>query len=378
MPNTNTTLTDLFEDIADAIRGKDGTSAQITASDFPTRITAIPSGGGSIPAELLTLTGDTSYMFYNGEWDWFLRDYGSQINTNNITDCTSMFAKSGVTDISFAINLKSNSLVSADSMFNGSSIKTLPYLKGKLRSMQLLLKETTLLRNIPDDWVDYIDLSNVQQSTSNNGNFQSFFYYCYSLRKIPENMLKNLYSLYANGVIYSYGFQYCFTLDEIKSLPVFGVTLTSNKFTRTFYGVSRAKSITFNTINGTPYTANWKAQTIDLSDVGTASKAGNIISFNSGITADKEVTDASSYNTLKNDSDWFTLDIGYSRYNHDSAVETINSLPDTSAYLEANGGTNTIKFEGNSGVNTDGGAINTLTAAEIAVATAKGWTVTLV
>lgn len=378
MPNTNITLTDLFEDIADAIRGKDGTSAQITASDFPTRINAIPSGGGSIPAELLTLTGDTSYMFYNGEWDWFLRDYGNQINTNNITDCTSMFAKSGVTDISFAINLKSNSLVSVDSMFNGSSIKTLPYLKGKLRSMQLLLKETTLLRNIPDDWVDYIDLSNIQQSTANNGNFQSFFYDCYSLRKIPENMLKNLYSLYAKGVIYSYGFQYCLALDEIKSLPVFGVTLTSNKFTNTFIGVARAKSITFNTINGTPYTADWKAQTIDLSDVGTASKAGNIIGFNSGITADKEVTDASSYNTLKNDSDWFTLDIGYSRYNHDSAVETINSLPDTSAYLEANGGTNTIKFKGNSGVNTDGGAINTLTAAEIAVATAKGWTVTLV
>ena len=65
--------------------------------------------------------------------------------------------------------------------------------------------------------------------------------------------------------------------------------------------------------------------------------------------------------------------MSYSRYNHDSAVETINSLPDTSAY-----GTNTIKFKGSAGSATDGGAINTLTEEEIAVATAKGWTVSLI
>ena len=72
------------------------------------------------------------------------------------------------------------------------------------------------------------------------------------------------------------------------------------------------------------------------------------------------------------------MNINYSRYNHDSAVRTINSLPDTSAYLTANGGTNTIIFKGASGASTDGGAINTLTEEEIAVATAKGWTVSLV
>ena len=88
------------------------------------------------------------------------------------------------------------------------------------------------------------------------------------------------------------------------------------------------------------------------------------------------MTDDTTYQTLKNDPDWFTTDINYSRYNHDSAVSTINSLPDTSAYLASAGGTNTIKFKGESGKLTDGGAINTLTEEEIAVATAKGWTVT--
>ena len=62
-------------------------------------------------------------------------------------------------------------------------------------------------------------------------------------------------------------------------------------------------------------------------------------------------------------------------YNHDSAVETINSLPDTSAFLAEVGGTNTIKFRRNQGANTEGGAIGNLTGEEIAVAAAKGWTV---
>lgn len=68
-------------------------------------------------------------------------------------------------------------------------------------------------------------------------------------------------------------------------------------------------------------------------------------------------------------------DSKYSVYNHDSAVETINSLPDTSAFLAEAGGTNTIKFGSNQGANTEGGSIGNLTAEEIAVAAAKGWTV---
>ena len=92
----------------------------------------------------------------------------------------------------------------------------------------------------------------------------------------------------------------------------------------------------------------------------------------------KLVNSAESYAALKNDPDWFTNKKEYSRYNHDSAVATINSLPDTSAYLATAGGTNTIKFTGAAGSATDGGAINTLTAEEIAVATAKGWTISLV
>lgn len=100
------------------------------------------------------------------------------------------------------------------------------------------------------------------------------------------------------------------------------------------------------------------------------------------------------YNDVKQFNDWHSCGSSYfkvtyndkqynpsiltARYNHDSAVETLNSLPDTSEYLATAGGTNTIKFKGVQGALTDGGAINTLTEEEIAVATAKGWTVTFV
>ena len=124
----------------------------------------------------------------------------------------------------------------------------------------------------------------------------------------------------------------------------------------------------------TPYTRNWTSQTINFSGyIGNAPSGGQDQHFY-GFTDDTRITDDASYQLLKDNPDSWTTDPAYSRYNHDSAVRTINSLPDCSA----SGGVNTIKFKGISGSKTDGGAINTLTEEEIAVATAKGWTVSLV
>jgi hypothetical protein len=92
-----------------------------------------------------------------------------------------------------------------------------------------------------------------------------------------------------------------------------------------------------------------------------------------GISNADYVGDDATYQANKNNPKWFTDKVEYSRYNHDSAVNTIKSLPDTSAY-----GTNTIKFKGEAGSATDGGAINTMTEEEIAMASVKGWTVAFV
>ena len=169
---------------------------------------------------------------------------------------------------------------------------------------------------------------------------------------------------------------YCHSLDEIVGLPIphSAATWVSNAFIHSFSRCSRLKEMTFALKeDGTPYVVKWGGQTIDLSDyVGYATNVFDVVGYNNGITEDKKVSDNATYQALKNDPDWFGVGVNYSRYNHTSAVNTINSLPDTSAYLTANGGTNTIKFTGAAGALTDGGAINTLTEEEIAVAVSKG------
>ena len=210
----------------------------------------------------------------------------------------------------------------------------------------------------------------------------------YSLRRIPSwwykfrlNEESTAFLSYTYSLYYTL-FNCCHTLDEALDIPVWRcqAAQTSNMFNNTFQTCYRLKDFTFETNpDGSPIVAQWKSQTIDL-QVGYLamdSYIRYITDYNSGITADKRVGNDTTYQALKNDPDWFTIGADYSRYDHDSAVRTINSLPDTSAYLATAGGTNTIKFKGASGSKTDAGAINTLTEAEIAVATAKGWTVTL-
>lgn len=230
------------------------------------------------------------------------------------------------------------------------------------------------LRTIPDTFFSNIPLSDSYTSNISGGNL---FSYCYSLRKVPDLSWfdgKNTY--FSSDNIYNYIFYQCSSLDEIVDLPVLKTSSTRDGFDNGFYGCFRIKEMTFKTGTDSAPRADsgWNSQVIDLSQkVGYTTNNYPILGYNSGITADKEVTDDASYQALKNDPDWFTGNPAYSRYNHNSAVNTINSLPDCAAF-----GTNTIKFLGASGSATDGGAISTLTAEEIAVATTKGWTVTLV
>ena len=276
-----------------------------------------------------------------------------------------------IQSIPFSINYSSNKKVNCDEMFsycekleNISDITNL--YTGTLKLLFLYCKRLRYLPNfINCNFSEIVDLHNT-------------FDVCYSLRSIPESLLKSIIINKANTYAFQWTFENCFALDEIRGINLKNAQATIHMFVGTFNGCSRVKDVIFATQeDGTPYTCNISSQTIFLTSyVGYAERKAQVLNFNSGITADKEVTDDASYQLLKNDPDWFTCDVNYSRYNHDSAVRTINSLPDTSAYLASAGGTNAIKFEGASGTNTDGGAISNLTAEEIAVATAKGWTVT--
>lgn len=379
--------------------------------------------------EDLVFTGNCSYKFYGG-WDWVINKYGDKIKTKELTNADYMFSYlSGIEEIPFDINFK-NDGGSVQYMFSYStSLEKVQSIDFKhttsYRNMKNLfsgchnLKEIGTLKNLyPEDFSSVFSdcwhlrelpqLENFNYSrirTYKYGTIGYLFNNCYSLRKIPSELLKELYTPLATSPSYSlmyYGFNYCHVLDEINGIVPATNTMTSNMFNHTFSNCYRLKDVTFALQeDGTPYQVKWKSQTIDLSDgTGYCQKgyaldlnnweesrireaAKPITNYNSGITLDKCIYNDETYALLKDDEDAFCLantnvsytDYSYSRYNHDSAVNTINSLPDTSAYLATAGGTNTIKFRGRAGGKTDGGAINTLTAEEIAVATAKGWTV---
>ena len=345
----------------------------------PITVDVIPEG---VPTdEELTISGNCNYRFGYNSWNWFLKKYKDRLIFNNINNASSMFYGSDyIKSLDFDIIFDdSRSYINTNSMFatcmNLENIRKIVNLKG--REINSMFDGCNKLRYLPQfenfsvyDYA-YSDLSNI-------------FHNCCSLRSIPEEFLKKL-SITVSGAYPSYSLGYnsfnnCQSLDEIKGINIRRRNITDNLFSHTFDYCSRVKNIIFaKEDNGSPYTATWKNQYINLaSNIGYGSKESYIIGYNSGITSDKKVIDDTTYQALKNDPDWYTLKKEYSRYNHDSAVATINSLPDTSAYLAEKGGTNTIKFIGDAGSATDGGAINTLTEEEIAVATAKGWTITFV
>lgn len=384
--------------IADAVREKAGTEDLILVSELPTAIANIPTGGGGggeeIPEEAFILTGSCEYRFAKNNWNWFIDNYGDNVTTKDITTCNSMFNMStNLKRIPFEINLSSTtSSMDLLNMFYGcNELLELPAIKGTLKTptgeysgtvnMAYFLHYCRKLRYIPEDYFHNFGgdaFWEASKKFQKNRNY--FFTGCYSLRKLPDISMLITPSTSVYTHLYCYGFQYCYCLDELTNVPILtSHTMTSNYFQYTFSELNRAKNITFQTNeDGSPLVVSWKGQTIDLSQyVGHCNGTPkNIINWNSGITADKQVDSDETYQALKNDPDWFSIKIEFSRYNHDSAVATINSLPDASAYLATAGGTNTIKFKGAAGSATDGGAINTLTEEEIAVATTKGWTVT--
>lgn len=367
--------------IGDAIREKTGKTELIAPLSMATEISSITTGGGGDEdIEPIVLTGSCEYACAGAIAGSYIKLFSETISTNDITNTSYMFYKCPIERIPFEINCKDKSSFPSNNMFDSSNLEILPMVNnahpGSLTSFCNAAKN---LRTIPENFGANWNWDSLHTGIYNN--MSSIFRDCYSLRKVPDSFISNLWGKQTTSYAPTrYLFCNCYSLDEVKNLPVQLSIQTSNIFNNIFDNASRLKSMTFATNeDGTAKIAEWKNQTINFNNcVGYVFGKSLITGFNAGITADKEVKDDATYQALKDNPDWFTTDSKYSRYNYDSAVETINSLPDTSAYLATAGGTNTIKFRGASGSLTDGGAINTMTEEEIAVATAKGWTVSFV
>ena len=264
--------------IGDAVRGKDGSTDPILVSEIASKITAIPAGGGSI--EIPTFSGTGINRFSYNNWNWFIEQFRNQIIVDGLTSTEEMFYNSDELEtIPFDIN---NSSISNALFKECTNLKEIGDIKNcNIYGIQEIFYNCANLRYLPN----FINcIFNNLNSSSNR--FRYPFYGCYSLRNVPEDLLKNLYNLATSAssqVVYGM-FYNCYALDEVKGLFPSKATLTSNAFYNTLYACYRVKDVIFATDNGVPYVRNWNNQIIDLSyyiGYGVGFGVPNITSYNS-------------------------------------------------------------------------------------------------
>lgn len=183
----------------------------------------------------------------------------------------------------------------------------------------------------------------------------------------------------------------------VKEIPIMPAEISTTFPLTSLYDLDSNQNLckwsdfTFATNNGTPYNARWNNMNWKLIYAGWKSDSYSSTTkhwdSSKNIFANSESTLEAAkarYEALKNEDYWYSqtttrityngtstsLAMLFSRYNHDSAVRTINSLPNVKDY-----GTCTLTLRYWSGAETDGGKVGDLTEEEIAVATEKGWTV---
>ena len=418
MANVIINDTNLYN-IADAIREKTGEEdATFKPSEMAEAILAIEAGGGIEPTdEELTYDIGNNMPFKQGQNAWVVRDFGNRIKFIGYTSGGGIFSNYPYEkfDVSptWDLSSTSNKYVYLGALLSrAENLKkitgSIQFITGDVtfetRSLSQMFYECYRLRKINDEFIDTSKFIWSKSTGSANCRFDGIFYGCYSLREVPEFIFKLLNSNGTaqpgiNGAAYAYQqlFYKCYALNKIENLPVVsglnnGNGITTNMFGNAFDKCGNLSKLTFQTNpDGTPLTAKWTKQTIDLDKafyyVGTENS--NFTNYNSGLLTENKVnssnyTTAQFYSTEEGLNTYYPGGYFYIKYGHTEAVETINSLPDTSAA----GGGNTIKFlsyqgtytdylKGRTDDNTFDSSIEKLTEAEIAVATAKGWTVSL-
>ena len=317
----------------------------ITAHDKSGNIITGTMDNSLIPTEtLLKFTGDLSYFDYNGRMDNWFKTYKNLLSFDDVTDARNMFYGSTLTEIP-AITFNGTSDSSAMGMFMQCyNLTTFPTLATKKSG-----KENLDCVNMFNSCKKLVELPNNTYFSSvfatgafagNNYSFSGMFQNCQALTKLSDlsifdrKIRAKQYSTDTNQGNYLNLFNNCQSLQELSNFPLrnSGSTYDINMFTETFYKTYSLRKLTFSATGS----FSWSNQVIDLSTAGYSNSVADSV------------------------------------YNHNSAVETLNSLPTVS------GSSNYIKFKNGAGSATSGGSISDLTAEEIAVATAKGWTVSLV
>lgn len=363
------------------------TNGEHKVTTYDNVFVSVPTGGADV--DEVVLSGDVNYGLSSALAAAFMELYPDKIRTENLTTTQYLCRNSKAKRIPFSLNWADNSTAyNTNYMFaNAYELEELPAMNNYTpKNSSYLCQNARMLREIPEGFTSNWNFSqmNVKSNTTNAG---YVFSGCYSLRRVDSNFTKHWY----NGGTSSYAcacnslFYECYNLDEVVGLGVMpDLTITTNLLNAVVYGVYCIRRFTFATQdNGDPISVNWSNQTLNFADnfgYRYANDEGAWMFYNSGRTTNDRIYDATSYAKNKNNPNAYVygnvLDncVGYCFYNKVAAEETIRSLPDASS----SGGVNTIKLKGESGKYTDGGAIKDMSEEVIAMATAKGWTVTLV
>ena len=397
----NSTLTA----IGDAIREKTGKTALIAPGSMPAEIKAIVSGGGGgegdcnglhVPEEALVLTGEMQYRFaYNG-WNWFIEECADKITSDRIMASYNMFFNSkNLVNIPLELNFyaSSSSNNKMDVMFSGcNKLVTLPTINNaKPSTLKQIFYQCFALKSIPDDWTDTWDWSYIDGQTSQyNGDMSAMFQQCVNLRNIPAwtFLHQNPYVGYSYATIYN-GFDTCLVLERVEGIRLpRNVGWTSNAFNNTFKDCARLKSVTFALQeDGSPYVHNIKNQTIDLSTAGFVPASGTGASYWKTFvdkndfpeeavidSYDKWATYCGEDSLDKGSGNGYANNVKWSTFSRKAAKRLFATLPDVTG-----GSGNTIKLEYDAASELKSQeAMKLLTEEEIAVAAARGWTVSLV
>ena len=407
--------------IGNAIRGKTGNSELLSVPDgMVAAIESITTGGSGsavLPEELKVITGNVQYLFSKDYATHYLNAFGKQITTKDLVNPQMFYQNRTIEEVPFDLNIASGytndifgdciklkkikDINIADATNTTNSLNGCFYNCRSLKEIGVIRKP--MISNLYQTFnncfrLNYITIEGAVVENTGIDNLYSCFRNCYGLRELDSSFLKLLRANDSSG--YNATFYECDSMDRIVGLGVpissSSKTYTQNMYSYTFYQCNRLDELIFETNDdGTPKELYANNQQIDLSKgVGycssktTCNTAGDIMEgklvpffydyiqpsasstdiWNYQITADKHTED------YYNHKDSWTEDLLYSRYNHRSMVNTINTLPDTSTFLASNGGTNMIIFKSKQGDSSPWGGTSNLTEEEIAVATAKGWT----
>ncbi len=226
------TLPHFLTDVADAIRTKKGTEAEIKASDFDTEIENLPSGGGH----------DWSAIGYSGEpqaiEDGY--DYAVEIK-NNWTSAASLNNKFlNNRNITFMPLVDTSSATSMEGMFSGCvSLMAVPLLNtSTVTNMYSMFENCSSLKEIP------------LLNTSAVSNMRSMFKGCMALKTIPvlnTSSVTNFQQTFTNCYLLSDT-----TLDNILQMCINATSYAGTK-TLQYLGIASYNGYPVTRIQALPH-----------------------------------------------------------------------------------------------------------------------------